>query len=171
MSQKTRKETRTWLQAWLKPRRRKVAKTQPACKHYTAHKESARTLIVTRVEYWNTFYRFSYKRIAIRNQKRRWGSCSSLGNLNFNYKLIFLPHDLVDYIIVHELCHLAELNHGPRFWEKVAQTLPDYRERIEKLRYIEKHCGTSPAALQTITLDQRYQPTAQVQLRSGMETN
>ena len=65
-------------------------------------------------------------RIAIREQKSRWGSCSRKGNLNFNWKLIMAPPQALDYVVVHELCHLHEFNHSPRFWALVGQQLPDY---------------------------------------------
>ena len=65
-------------------------------------------------------------RVAIREQKSRWGSCSRKGNLNFNWKLIMAPPQALDYVVVHELCHLHEFNHSPRFWALVAAQLPDY---------------------------------------------
>ena len=65
-------------------------------------------------------------RVAIREQKSRWGSCSRKGNLNFNWKLIMAPPQALDYVVVHELCHLHEFNHSPRFWALVGQQLPDY---------------------------------------------
>lgn len=63
-----------------------------------------------------------------------WGSCSKKGNLNFNWRLIQLPPELADYVIVHELCHLKELNHSQRFWDLVGQAIPDYKERRQALR-------------------------------------
>ena len=65
-------------------------------------------------------------RIAIRDQKSRWGSCSQKGNVNFNWKLIMAPPQALDYVVVHELCHLYEFNHSPRFWQLVERQLPDY---------------------------------------------
>lgn len=65
-------------------------------------------------------------RITIREQKSRWGSCSSKGNLNFNWKLIMAPPQALDYVVIHELCHLYEFNHSPRFWAMVAGQMPDY---------------------------------------------
>ena len=65
-------------------------------------------------------------RIAIREQKTRWGSCSSKDNLNFNWKLIMAPPQVLDYVVIHELCHLIEFNHSPRFWALVERQMPDY---------------------------------------------
>lgn len=97
----------------------------------------ARDVVNERLNYFNQYYGLEWKRVAIRNQRRCWGSCTELGNLNFSYKILFLPAELRDYIIVHELCHLRELNHSKRFWNLVAETLPDYKERMKYLRQIE----------------------------------
>jgi predicted metal-dependent hydrolase len=118
-------------------------------KHYLAHKVAARALILERLVYWNQFYGYTWHRVAIRNQRRCWGSCSSKGNLNFSYKLLFLPPCLRDYIIVHELCHLAELNHGARFWALVAKQVPDYHHHQTRLRQLERTHGTGVSALST----------------------
>jgi len=69
----------------------------------------------------------SYHRITVRNQKTRWGSCSSQGNLNFNVMLMLCPQEVVDYVIVHELCHRRQMNHSPRFWAEVARVMPEYQ--------------------------------------------
>ena len=116
----------------------KRKRVQSHTKHYRAHKERARIIIHTRLEYWSAVTGYQYKKVAIRNQRTRWASCSELGNLNFSYKLIFLPEAVFDYIIVHELCHLVEMNHGPRFWALVEAVIPDYRVRIKELRAIER---------------------------------
>lgn len=94
-------------------------------KDYQKYKEAARELVKERLAHFNQFYGFKVGRVAIRNQKTRWGSCSKNGNLNFNYKIARLPPKLADYIIVHELCHLGEFNHSKRFWALVAKTVPD----------------------------------------------
>ncbi len=101
---------------------------------YRAHKEEARERITKRVAYYATIYQVTPRRIAIRNQRSRFGSCSAQGNLNFNYRLIFLPPALFDYVIVHELCHLRELNHSSRFWALVARTIPGYVVRKRELQ-------------------------------------
>lgn len=106
-------------------------------------------MVHARLVHWNQFYGFEYNRVAIRNQKTCWGSCTAKKNLNFSYKLMYLPEHLMDYIIVHELCHLKELNHGKGFWSLVGEVLPDYKLRIKELRAIEKG-GTSVAHLERV---------------------
>lgn len=73
-------------------------------------------------------------RVTIREQRTRWGSCSNLGNLNFNWKLIMAPPQALDYVVVHELCHLFELNHSRRFWDRVAAVMPDYADQVKWLK-------------------------------------
>lgn len=110
---------------------------------YKKYKEETRRLIISRLEYWAPLCGVNYKRVAIRDTKRCWGSCSSLGNLNFSYKLLFLPKCLQDYIIVHELCHLKELNHSERFWIEVEKVLPEYKNLVNELRLLEKSTRTN----------------------------
>ncbi|MCK5080576.1 MAG: M48 family metallopeptidase [Candidatus Moranbacteria bacterium] len=101
---------------------------------YLKNKERARDLVRERVAEINQTYNLTINKIAIRDQKTRWGSCSSKNNLNFNYRILFLPDDLVDYLIVHELCHLREMNHSRKFWELVALRIPNYRQKSKKLK-------------------------------------
>jgi predicted metal-dependent hydrolase len=136
-----------YMQMWfLKLRKKKKKAISPT---YLKHKEEARSMIHNRIQYWTSICDVQYKRIAIKDTKRCWGSCSSLGNLNFNYKLIFLPQCLSDYIIVHELCHLKELNHSPKFWLEVEKIIPHYQELITELRQIEKNTRTNIKALRS----------------------
>lgn len=121
----------------VKTRRRSRRVSVPDA-HYKAHKEYARTIITERVLYWNQFYNFSFNRIAIKNQKRCWGSCSANQNLNFNYKIIFIPEALMDYVIVHELCHLAEMNHSKAFWKRVGEQVHDHTEKRAHLARITR---------------------------------
>lgn len=82
--------------------------------------------IPRRVEYFAPLVGVDYGRITIRAQHTRWGSCSSKGNLNFNLLLMLCPPEVLDYVVVHELCHRLEMNHSPRFWKEVERVLPDY---------------------------------------------
>lgn len=123
-----------------KRRRRRVVRKLPSTvtKHYLLHKEKARERILARLQHFNQFYHFAWNRVAIRNQRRCWGSCSAKKNLNFNYKMLFLPEHLHDYIIVHELCHLKEMNHGPSFWLLVAEVIPGYEVCRAELRALDR---------------------------------
>lgn len=103
---------------------------------YAKSKEKARDFALERVKYFAGKYGFTYNRIAIRNQKSRWGSCSAKNNLNFNYRLLFLETELSDYVIVHELCHLREMNHSQKFWKQVEDIIPDWRLRRHKLKKV-----------------------------------
>ncbi len=103
---------------------------------YEIYKEAARALAKNRLAYYNAVYGFTINRVAIKNSKSRWGSCSKKGNLNFNYKIALLPADMADYVIVHELCHLGQFNHSPNFWALVATTIPNYKVIKAKFKKI-----------------------------------
>lgn len=88
-----------------------------------------------RLAYFNQLYGCRIGKISIRKQRSRWGSASkSSGNLNFNYRIVFLPAELADYLVVHELCHLVEANHSSRFWAQVARSLPQHKALRQQLR-------------------------------------
>ena len=91
--------------------------------------DQALEVLPPRVRFWADRLGVRYGRITVRNQRTRWGSCSSRGNLNFNCLLMLCPQEVADYVIVHELCHRKEMNHSPRFWALVESQLPDWRER------------------------------------------
>lgn len=74
-----------------------------------------------------------YEKLEIRNQRTRWGSCSTGGTLSLNWRLIMAPSGVIDYIVVHELAHLSEQNHGEEFWQTVKEQVPDYEEKSEWL--------------------------------------
>ena len=96
--------------------------------------ESARKIFKRKTAAYAKKMSVTYGRITIREQKTRWGSCSSKGNLNFNWKLILLAPELLDYVVVHELAHRREMNHSKNFWKIVEAELPDYRERRRRLK-------------------------------------
>ncbi len=103
-------------------------------REFRKNKEAALRLAEARVDYFNAIYKYKFNKIAIKRQKTRWGSCSRQGNLNFNFKILFLPPPIADYIIVHELCHLKEFNHSKKFWALVRETVPDYPDLKKALR-------------------------------------
>ncbi len=117
----------------IRVKRRRVGALGGATKAYKAHKEEARKLVHQKLSVLNQHYKLRYGKIAIRNQRSRWGSCSKKGNLNFNFRILLLPPSLQDYIIVHELCHLAVFNHSKEFWSRVAETIPDHFHRRKEL--------------------------------------
>ena len=96
--------------------------------------EEAAKDIPERVKRFAPIVGVDYGRITIRNQKSRWGSCSSRKNLNFNCLLMLAPPEQRDYVVVHELCHLKEMNHSKRFWKEVERVLPDYKKSVKWLR-------------------------------------
>ncbi len=130
-------ERREWIIEKMKIIEPKSILKRPS-KQIAADKRRALALVNERITHFNLHYRLSWNRIAIRDQKTRWGSCSSKGNLNFHYKIALLPPHLADYLIVHELCHLAQMNHSKNFWNLVEQTIPDWRERRRAMRVEEK---------------------------------
>lgn len=99
-------------------------------------KGAAFKLANERLGIFNAKYNLTFNKVIIRDQKTVWGSCSRRRTLSFNFRILFLPDDLVDYLIVHELCHLAEMNHSRRFWELVATAIPDYISKRKRLRNI-----------------------------------
>ena len=96
--------------------------------------DEALRVIPKRVEHFAPIVGVDYGRITIRRQKTLWGSCSDKGNLNFNVMLMKAPAELLDYVVVHELCHRLEMNHSPRFWAEVERVLPDGRQREKALK-------------------------------------
>lgn len=89
--------------------------------------EEALKVIPERVEYFAKVIGVTYGKITVRNQKTRWGSCSSKGNLNFNCLLMLAPPEVLDYVVVHELCHRKQMNHSKAFWAEVEKVCPDYK--------------------------------------------
>ena len=97
-------------------------------------KHRARSYLPARTSYLAQKYGFTFKRLSIRNQKTRWGSCSASGNISLNYRLMKYRKELIDYVIIHELCHLKELNHSKKFWKLVETIIPDYKLLKRELR-------------------------------------
>ena len=98
------------------------------------YRNVAREVFTNRVEYYHRFTGGHYTSITIRDQKTRWGSCSSSGNLNFNCALMNTTPEIIDYVVVHELCHRKQMNHSALFWAEVEKILPNYKELRSALK-------------------------------------
>ncbi len=126
------KRHRAWLEKHL-------ALTPPSAPAFTdavirSLAEKALKTIPERVRYYAPLIGVNYGRVTIRNQKSKWGSCSAKGNLNFNCLLMLCPPAVLDYVVVHELCHRKEMNHSPAFWAEVEKLVPDYPARRKWLK-------------------------------------
>ncbi len=102
-------------------------------------KARARELLPRRAAHFAPLVGVNYGTLTVRAQRTRWGSCSAKGNLSFNCLLLLCPPEVIDYVVVHELCHRRQMNHSPRFWALVEQVLPDYRQQVQ---YLKEH-GTA----------------------------
>lgn len=100
------------------------------------YRKQAKVIFAERLVVCNATYGFTYGRVSIKEQKSRWGSCSRQGNLNFNWRLLLAPLAVLDYVVTHELAHLNEMNHAPRFWQLVARGCPDY---LAHRRWLRQH--------------------------------
>ncbi len=123
---------------WIEQRLQKLREREPVQKlseeELAALKKAAKPIFAERAAFYAPLLGVRYARIAVRCQKSKWGSCSGKGNLNFNCLLLLAPEEVLDYVVVHELCHLREMNHSPRFWALVESVLPDCAARRQWLR-------------------------------------
>ncbi len=103
------------------------------------YKNEAKKVVCKMVEESARRWKDRYERCRITSAKRRWGSCSSKKNLNFTYRLVLLPLDLIEYVVIHELCHLTHMNHSASFWRLVETRMPDFRQREKRLREFLLH--------------------------------
>lgn len=90
--------------------------------------------ILPRVKFLSQKYWFKPNKISVKNLSNRWGSCTKENNINFHWKIMLAPISVIDYIIIHELCHIKEKNHSPRFWDNLCKIMPDYENHKEWLK-------------------------------------
>lgn len=117
-----------------KKRKSKLLLPKASRKEYLARKKEAFEIVENKIDYFRSVYDLCPARISIRNQKTRWGSCSRKGNLNFNYRIVHLPEEYQDYVVVHELCHLKQFDHSRKFWDLVAVVVPDFKKIRKEIR-------------------------------------
>lgn len=98
------------------------------------YKAQARSVLSERVAQLAKRYGFSYRQVKINSARTRWGSCTSKNNLNFTWRLVLAPSDVIDYVVIHELVHTVVKNHSPHYWERVKQIMPDYRRHVKWLK-------------------------------------
>ncbi len=127
---------RDWIEKHLALWRQRQAAALPRLtpEEASALREEARALFPLRAAHYAPLLGVEYGRVTVRGQHSRWGSCSARGSLSFNYLLLLAPPEVLDYVVVHELCHRREMNHSPRFWALVESQVPDWRERRAWLR-------------------------------------
>lgn len=136
------RQRQEWIvQKWLlmeERRRRQAARPKADYEEdpvlERAYRERARRVLKERTAYFAGIMGVTYQAVRLSSAKTRWGSCSGAGSLNFHWKLILMPPEVLDYVVVHELAHRMEMNHSKRFWEQVERVLPDYRERRRWLK-------------------------------------
>ena len=126
---------RDWIEVRLKAGARIMAERPSYTDRERAEgRKQAAEVIKARCRYYAPVMGVSYGTVTIREQKTRWGSCSTKGNLNFNWKLVLMPPEILDYVVVHELAHRIQMNHSAAFWAEVGKILPDYKERRRWLK-------------------------------------
>lgn len=134
------KEKEAWIvKTYLKQSKFSPAPAPEEKSHQTLalekrYRDAAADYIPKRVEYYHTLTGGNYSKITIRDQKTRWGSCSASGTLSFSFRLMMAPPRVLDYVVVHELCHLTYMNHSKDFWNMVESILPDYKEHRKWLK-------------------------------------
>ena len=141
-------KNRPWIERKLQDAKRRQAEAEQVVplneEELRALQSRAKKLFAERAAYYAPIVGVRFGRITVRKQRSKWGSCSSAGNLNFNCLLLLAPPEVLDYVVVHELCHRLEMNHSPRFWAEVRRVCPEY-ERCR--RYLREHGAALMARL------------------------
>lgn len=128
-------EHKNWIETHIEKQREKQEKFINIDETEKAElKKNAKTILPVKVQYYANCMGLKYGRITITSAKTRLGSCSSKGNISFSYRLMLYPDKAIDYVVVHELAHLLEMNHSKRFYSIIEQVLPDYKKRKKLLK-------------------------------------
>lgn len=134
------KEKEQWIQKHIGLMKEKTSRLDEIKENHLTEAElkelkaKAKRIIPERVAVFSKIIGVNYGRISIRSQKTRWGSCSGKGDLNFNCLLMLAPPEVIDYVVVHELCHRKEMNHSKAFWREVEKVIPDYKTHLQWLK-------------------------------------
>ena len=120
--------------AWIEKQQSQRQKSILDPSQVLEYKREARDIIIPRVAEFAEKYGFTYNSVKITSAMTRWGSCTNKKNLNFTYRLALAPDEVRDYVIVHELCHLRQMNHSKKFWSEVAAIMPDYKQQEKWLK-------------------------------------
>ena len=119
---------------WVNKHLEKMERIEEKIPLAKVDKAYARQVLIPRLKYLAEKHGFEYNKVALRNQKTRWGSCSSKNNINLNINLVSLPQDLMDYVLVHELTHTKIKNHSKDFWNHLGKHIPNPKQQNKKLR-------------------------------------
>lgn len=133
----TQRQINTFIEKhkdWIEKQKEKRKESVLDTSKISLYKQQAKELIIPRVHEYADKYGFVFHAIKITSAMTRWGSCTSKKNLNFTYRLVLAPEFVRDYVIVHELCHLRQMNHSKKFWSEVAKIMPDYKLAEKWLR-------------------------------------
>ena len=141
-------EHSAWIERKLQDAQRRRAEIEQVVplteEELRALQNRGKAVFPERAAYFAPLVGVRYGRVSVRKQRSKWGSCSTAGNLSFNCLLLLAPPEVLDYVVVHELCHRLEMNHSPRFWAEVRRVCPDY-ERCR--RYLREHGSALMARL------------------------
>ncbi len=121
-----------WPHSWPKNEAHHQLELRRQVLHF--YQREAKTYLLSKVQQWSELTQLYPRKIAFRNQRSRWGSCSAKGHLSLNWRMMALPDSVIDYILVHELCHLEFMDHSSHFWKLVQHILPDFQESEKFLR-------------------------------------
>ncbi len=106
------------------------------------YREEGKKILIRRTEYYSKTLKLTYNKITLKDMSSRWGSCSSKKNINYSLRLLLFPLELIDYVVVHELCHLIHMNHSKDFWQELERIMPDYKEREKKIKKLTIELGS-----------------------------